>query len=136
MSAAEYFGGRGAQALETIERVLAANPGLVVARLLRIAALSSLAREDEAKAAAVALLDEVPYITLSRVARPSHSLTRASVSAISQCSAEPAPRTEERGLGGEPPAPAIRDSWCSLPRGGRRGGRGKGWRRRKGVWSS
>ena len=68
MSAAQYFGGQHEQALTTLSRVLAANPRLRFARLLRIAALGDLHRDGEACAEATRLLHDHPDFSLARFA--------------------------------------------------------------------
>jgi len=66
MGAAEYFSGRHEQALSTLSQALTRNPGLLVARVLRIAALDAVRRPDDAKAEAVSLLGDYPDFSLSR----------------------------------------------------------------------
>ena len=68
MSAAQYFGGQHEQALATLSQVLAANPRLHFAKLLRIAALRALHREAEARAEATAFLRDHPDFSLARFA--------------------------------------------------------------------
>jgi len=66
MGAAEYFSGRHEQALATLSQALARNPRLLVARVLRIAALDAIRRPDDAKAEAVSLLGDYSDFSLSR----------------------------------------------------------------------
>lgn len=67
-AAAEYFGGRVEQALETLDRVLEASPGLVLAKVLRVAALQSLGRSEAARAASQEILSHAPDLSSERLA--------------------------------------------------------------------
>ncbi len=66
-AAAEYFGGRTEQALATLDRVLNASPGLVLAKVLRVAALQSLGRSDAARSAAREILSNEPDLSSERL---------------------------------------------------------------------
>jgi len=68
MSASQYFGGRHEDALSTLAQVLAASPRLGFARLLRIAVLSALRRQDEARAESARFLADQPGFSLARFA--------------------------------------------------------------------
>ena len=78
MSVAQYFGGQREQALTTLSQVLATNPRLRFARLLRIAALSDVHRDGEARAEATKLLQDHPDFSLTGFAltQPFHDKTR------------------------------------------------------------
>lgn len=67
-AAAEYFGGRTEQALTTLDRVLKASPRLVLAKVLRVAALQSLGRSDDAQAASQEILSDEPDLSSERLA--------------------------------------------------------------------
>ncbi len=67
-AAAEYFGGRTEQALATLDRVLEASPGLVLAKVLRVAALQSLGRSDAARIASQEILNDAPDLSSARLA--------------------------------------------------------------------
>jgi len=67
-AAAEYFGGRSTQALSTLDRALVAAPGLMLAKILRVAVLSELGRHAEARAAAAEILASDPEISPERLA--------------------------------------------------------------------
>jgi adenylate cyclase len=69
MSAAQYFGGRCEEALSTLSQVLSTNPRLSFARLLRIAVLSALNRQEEARAERAAFLQDHPGFSLARFSR-------------------------------------------------------------------
>ena len=66
-AAAEYFGGRAEQALATLDRVLKASPGLVLAKVLRVAALQSLGRSDAARSAAREIRSIEPDLSSERL---------------------------------------------------------------------
>jgi adenylate cyclase len=68
MAAAQHFGGHEQDALRTLEQVLAANPRLTFARVLRIAALVALQRGNEAKAEATVVLSDRPDFSVERFA--------------------------------------------------------------------
>lgn len=65
-AAAEYFGGRGEQALTTVERALAVAPGLALAKILRVAVLSDLGRIEQARAAATEVCEDHPDLSRQR----------------------------------------------------------------------
>ena len=67
-AAAEYFGGQAERALATLERALAASPGLLLAKALRVAVLHDLGRKDQAHAAAREVLASEPDLTPERLA--------------------------------------------------------------------
>ena len=67
-AAAEYFGGRTEQALATLARVMEASPDLVLAKVLRVAALQSLGRSDEARSASQEILNASPDLSSERLA--------------------------------------------------------------------
>jgi adenylate cyclase len=67
-AAAEYFGGRPEQTLATLDRVLETSPGLVLAKVLRVAALQSLGRSDEARVASREILGVEPDLSAERLA--------------------------------------------------------------------
>ena len=67
-AAAEYFGGHAEKALATLDRVLQASPNLVLAKVLRVAALQSLGRSDAARAASQAILSGEPELSSERLA--------------------------------------------------------------------
>lgn len=66
MAAAQHCGGREQEALENLDRVLAANPRLTFARALRVATLGALGRTDEAKAEAAIVLRDHPEFSVER----------------------------------------------------------------------
>ncbi len=67
-AAAEYFGGRAEQSLATLDRVLEAAPSLVLAKVLRVAALQSLGQIDAARAASQEILNDAPDLSSERLA--------------------------------------------------------------------
>jgi adenylate cyclase len=67
-AAAEFFSGRAEQALATLERALATSPGLVLAKILRVAVLSELGRSEESRAAAREIVAAEPELSLERLA--------------------------------------------------------------------
>ena len=67
-AAAEFFGGQAEKALATLDRVLQASPDLVLAKVLRVAALQSLGRSDAARAASQAILSGEPELSSERLA--------------------------------------------------------------------
>ena len=65
MAAAQYFSGQAAESLVTLQSV---NPGLLAGRVLRVAALSGVQRNDEARAEAAAIVRDHPDFSLERYA--------------------------------------------------------------------